>query len=118
MTSQHNENFSIDPEAIVKMVGDDPEGHKRLWDMFVRLAPDMIQDILLAYQEQRIHDVRANSHKLKSSARGMGVYAMADLCEELEVKAKAEDWDGVHAARPERLTVMMGAVVDYVDQRA
>jgi len=39
--------------------------------------------------------VAFHAHKLKSSARAVGAYELADLCEILETAGKAGEWDEI-----------------------
>jgi HPt (histidine-containing phosphotransfer) domain-containing protein len=56
----------------------------------------------------------ATAHKLKSSARAVGAFALADLCEAIEGEGKAGKAETLVTLLP-RFDEEMAAVNDYLD---
>ena len=103
----------IDPQALTALVGDDPAVHAMLLQRFVEEVPATIADISAAYQAHATAAVAASAHKLKSPARAVGAYALADGCETLETAAKAEDWSTIEQVAP-RIDGMFAEIEAFI----
>lgn len=75
----------VDTNALKEIFGDDDAVVAEILGEFIEPARDNVSEILSAWENQ---DVSAGAHKLKSSSRSIGAYAMADICETLEKAGK------------------------------
>lgn len=103
----------VDPNALVKMVGDDPALIHGFLKQFVPQAQAIVADLNSAYEATDAERVRFFAHKLKSSARAVGADELADLCLQLESAGSENDWAEVEQLYPE-MQPAMAAVVDYI----
>ena len=104
----------IDPSALKNVFGDDDETFKEILLDFVDPATSNVAEIEAAFAEKSPQGVAAAAHKLKSSSRAVGANELADLCLEMEMAGKAEDWARIEAAAP-RLGGVLSDVTDYIN---
>lgn len=82
---------AIDPEVIRQLVqmGEDTNSDvlKEISDIFEEETPKRLQLISDLAQELKLVDVAKTAHHLKSSCNGIGAIVMAQICDDLEVKA-------------------------------
>ena len=83
---------SVDRTMLTRMIGDDPVSHQRLLQSFLRFTPDILAGIKHAFSERNANEIKAQAHKLKSSARSMGANHLADTCEAIETFARELQW--------------------------
>lgn len=103
----------IDPSALKEMFGDDDETFKEILLDFVEPSLDIVQEIKDGYEARDAQAIGAAGHKLKSSSRAVGANALADLCAELEVVGKGDDWEGIEASL-QKLDPLMEQVTNYI----
>ncbi len=96
--AMHMVNDYIDFSAIEKFVGTNKDAQEKIYAKFLESCPGIKEDILAAYQDKDVEQVRAHSHKLKSSARAVGANKLADLCLEIETAAKENNMDKMNDA--------------------
>ena len=82
----------IDPEALVLIFGNDQDSQQLLLQQFISQTKEIFSAFETAYGKRDFEQVRFHSHKLKSSARTVGAYPLAELCLALEIAAQNTDW--------------------------
>ena len=105
---------AIDPSALKSVFGDDEATFKEILQDFVEPATSNVSEIDASFADRSADGVAKAAHKLKSSARSVGAYELADLCQTLETAGKAEDWDEIDKAAP-RLPSTIEKVIEYID---
>jgi CheY-like chemotaxis protein len=63
----------------------------KVMELFLRLVPVQIQELMASAKARDVAEVRAHSHKLKGSAASIGARAIASLCEAMQHAAEAGD---------------------------
>jgi len=106
-------NAAVHPDALIKIVGNDPAVVAEFLGDFVLTAKEVVGEIQIAYRKRLAQEVAAFAHKLKSSARTIGADNLADLCQILEQAGRADDWTEIDAAMP-RLDPGMAAVEHFI----
>ena len=104
----------IDPQALARILGDDPVLHRTFLKKFVPQSQAIVSDIAAAYSNHDSDQVRFFAHKLKSSARAVGADRLADLCLALESAGRDGNWDEIDHLHGE-LVPAMTAVATYID---
>lgn len=87
---------AIDPEALTRIFGNDRDSQQLLLQQFVSQTKEIFSAFETAYGQRDFEQVRFHSHKLKSSARTVGAYPLAELCLALEIAAQNTDWTEVN----------------------
>lgn len=108
-------SLCVDPTVLPKMVGDNVEIHKKLFDKFIQDTPLSIEQIQRAYAEKDAIVIGEVGHKLKSSSRALGANPFADLCFSLQIAGKEEDWQLIDELYPQ-ITVLFEDVKNYVSE--
>jgi len=91
----------IDPDALASVFGDDTAMHLNILQKFATQAEDVLVEFETAYDQHDAGQVAFHAHKLKSSARIVGANSLADLCFDLEVAGRKEDWDEIDRLSPQ-----------------
>ena len=81
----------FDPKTLAKLVGNNPDTHRRLLDMFLNSSHEQVSQLLQAIKLRDLKAVGQIAHKLKSGARSLGAMQLGELCEKLEVAVKDGD---------------------------
>jgi len=80
----------LDLSELNALFGDDVEVLNQLLAEFVSSLDDGVAGMLSGFEIEDYDRIRAEAHKLKSSARTVGAHRLADLCFELELAGKAK----------------------------
>ena len=80
----------LDLSELNALFGDDFEVLNQLLEAFVSSIDQGVAGMLSGFDVEDYERIRAEAHKLKSSARTVGAHTLADLCFELELAAKAK----------------------------
>jgi len=102
----------VDPEALKRIFADDHSSQQNVLQKFVLQMDDILTEFEAAFRQRDFEQVRFHAHKLKSSARTVGAYSLADLCLALETAARDKQWteiDGLAA----NLKPIIDSVKDY-----
>jgi|GEM_PF-3027490 len=94
-TSHETSEQAVDPSILTQIVGDDPALHRQFLEKFIEPASQTISEIHAAFEAGSSEQIGELGHKLKSSSRTIGANALADLCAELEIAGKADDWSRI-----------------------
>jgi len=112
--SNNNKGQAVDPSILTQIVGDDPALHKQFLEKFVGPASQTITEIHAAFEAGSAEQIGELGHKLKSSSRTIGANALADLCAELEVAGKADDWSRIKTLHS-HLDMNFGEVKTFIE---
>jgi CheY-like chemotaxis protein/HPt (histidine-containing phosphotransfer) domain-containing protein len=80
-----------DNGTLTRMVGDNPDMHRRLLNKFVSGTEEHIAAIMSAAAAGDLDTVSGIAHKMKSAARTVGALRLGNICQKLEVSAKLRD---------------------------
>jgi PAS domain S-box-containing protein len=80
----------LDLSELNALFGDDVEVLNQLLAEFVSSLNEGVAGMLSGFDIEDYDRIRAEAHKLKSSARTVGAHRLADLCFELELAGKAK----------------------------
>ena len=80
----------LDLSELNALFGDDVEVLNQLLAEFVSSLDEGVVGMLSGFDIEDYDRIRAEAHKLKSSARTVGAHRLADLCFELELAGKAK----------------------------
>ncbi len=72
----------------------------RVIDIFVNEATGKIQEMDDAYQAKDMEKIAFVAHALKSSSGNLGALRLSGVCEQLELKGKTGDFDGITEVMP------------------
>jgi two-component system sensor histidine kinase/response regulator len=100
---------AIDPQALEAIFGNDRQAKLDILNKFVSQANGVHKRIEEAYVQLSAERVSFHAHKLKSSARTVGANSLSDLCFDLEVAGRKEDWVTI-----DRLSAQMGPCMEQV----
>lgn len=80
-----------DPLMLTRMVGAQPEMHRRYLEKFLLSAEKQLAHIRSAVAAGNTTIVADVAHQLKSSSRTVGAQYLGELCQEIEVAGRAAD---------------------------
>ena len=86
----------IDPEILLRVVGNDPDMAHEVVQDFVPAAQSGIAEIRAAIEGDDAGQVVVACHKLKGSASLVGAHQLTAFCAELETAGDADDWPAIH----------------------
>ncbi|MTH99762.1 PAS-domain containing protein [Roseibium sp. RKSG952] len=90
----------VDLSALTELFGDDHQTIREMLTEFVVQAVEISSAVRAAVEQDSAEDVTANCHKLKSSARAVGAYALSEVCLKLERAGKQNDWQTIGLELP------------------
>ncbi len=96
MGQQEFDTGTLDPAAMEnlrEMVGGDEEFVVELINTFLQDAPQMLEDMRQAMEEQDAELLRRAAHSLKSNSAEFGAVFLSDLCREIERMGKEGSLD-------------------------
>jgi EAL domain-containing protein (putative c-di-GMP-specific phosphodiesterase class I)/signal transduction histidine kinase/CheY-like chemotaxis protein/HPt (histidine-containing phosphotransfer) domain-containing protein len=105
---------TIDLSVLQRATGNKPDLHRHLLSSFGASLPNSIDEIEMAFAWRSDRKIANATHKLKSSARGLGAIALGDLCEEMEQAARASDWSQLERLKAE-LAFLVKPVANFID---
>ena len=85
-----------DPDALSRMVGNDPAILRRFLEMFLTRSQEQLNTILDALEANDTQLVASTAHTLKSTARSVGAERLGNLCQTLETAGKTDDLETSH----------------------
>ena len=91
----------IDPEILLRVVGNDPDMAREVVQDFVPAAQSGIAEIRAALAGAAAGKVAAACHKLKGSASLVSAHQLTALCIQLETAGEANDWPAIHRLTPQ-----------------
>ena len=81
----------IDREYLADISGGDTEFEQELVEAFIGTAGDLVTDLEHSLQSGSDTGVRHSAHTLKGSSRAIGANPFSDVCEVIEMAARAGD---------------------------
>jgi PAS domain S-box-containing protein len=105
----------VDVSALKELVGNDPDIVKEfLWD-FRNSAAKITAELRAACSANQTAAAAAAAHKLKSSSRAVGAFALGELCAAIEEEGKSGEFDSLAALLP-RFETELANVEAYLDK--
>ena len=86
----------LEPDAVdrlLRVVANDRDVLRLLIDSFLEDAPGLLEALQRAARDQDVEGLRRAAHTLKSNSADFGATELADLCKQLEDRAKEGDLD-------------------------
>jgi signal transduction histidine kinase/DNA-binding response OmpR family regulator len=80
----------FDLSVLSALLGDDAPKVRKFAHKFLLSSQEGVRDMETALARGEVQAVRELGHRIKSAARSVGAFRMADLCEELEQLARGE----------------------------
>jgi len=106
----------VDLKVLAGYVGNDPAVLREFLAHFAAGLPGVVAELRDASREGRAADAGRSAHKLKSSARTVGAFELADVSESIERAGQLGDADAV-ASLVGRLEALVAVVQGYVDSQ-
>ncbi len=104
----------VDVNVLAALVGNDPKIISDFLHDFQRSANKIASELKNAYAAGETAQTAGLAHKLKSAARSVGAFGLADLCVAIEQAGKAEKLEELALLLP-RFEMEMRAVSKYLD---
>jgi CheY-like chemotaxis protein len=82
----------LDKSCLIRSLGDDPFKHLIVLKSYIKHAPDSIKELINAYNNRDLEQVRFFSHKIKSSSYSIGATELADANRLIEQAADDDNW--------------------------
>nr|WP_286159218.1 response regulator [Janthinobacterium sp. HH01] len=110
----------MDLSVLATLLGDDPQKLRKFAYKFLLSSQEGVRDMDAALERGEVQAVRDLGHRIKSAARSVGAFRMADVCEDLERLAPGEAASEVEGARSkvEQLKDLLEQVTQHVMQTA
>ena len=86
------QDIPLNESVLVELFGEDPELHGILLSEFKDSCQGYHAEFSAAWDTHDAEGIKFAAHKLKSSSRTVGAEELADICNQLEKSAKAQDW--------------------------
>jgi two-component system sensor histidine kinase/response regulator len=103
----------VDVNVLQALVGDDPNMIREFLQHFRNSAAAIAVELRAACAASQTKAAADAAHKLKSSARAIGAFALADLCATMEKKGNGSDGDALVRLLP-RFNAEMTAVEAFL----
>lgn len=68
---------------------------KEILDVYKGQYPELLDGIQKAYQQSQAKDMVLNAHSLKGASLNIGALQLAEICREIEMKGRNNDFSGV-----------------------
>lgn len=91
VSDQSHDKTIIDIEVLKELIGDDGEIINSFIGEYKEVIVSGHKELLAAINQQNMKEVKDIAHRLKSSARTMGSFRFADMCEILEKDAASQN---------------------------
>lgn len=109
------QNF-IDIGALQRVVGDDYNLNCKILQNFIEMTPPSIELVTSALESMDLQVIQSETHKLKSSARTVGAYQLAETAEKIENHAKNSEESPLHELVPlleDYMAQVKGSISDF-----
>ncbi|WP_342119787.1 response regulator [Pseudoduganella sp. OTU4001] len=103
---------AIDLSVLAGLIGGDQQKVRKFALKFLQSTQDGLRDMEAALARGEVQQVRELGHRIKSAARGVGAFGMADLCEALEFLAPGDGAGELARARP--MVAQLGELLEKV----
>ncbi|PIW69508.1 MAG: hypothetical protein COW08_06770 [Ignavibacteriales bacterium CG12_big_fil_rev_8_21_14_0_65_30_8] len=95
---------------------DDLKFYKELISIFIEDLPKTIQQIKHSQMNKDARMLQFNAHKLKGSSVTLGITAIADICNELERKAREDEFDEFTEVLVSDLTKLIDTAIKELEK--
>lgn len=112
--SEDIEKGVVDVMALCEAFGADDDTAREILASFALSLQEGLAEIEAAYKAKDAHELEETAHRLKSSSRTVGAFALADIFESLEKAGVAEDWDVLDQTMP-LLDPSSKAVLNFIE---
>jgi signal transduction histidine kinase/ActR/RegA family two-component response regulator/HPt (histidine-containing phosphotransfer) domain-containing protein len=115
-TSLGGDPAVIDLSVLAELFGHDPQKVRKFTFKFLESTQEVVRDMEAALARGEVQPVRELGHRIKSAARTVGAFGMADLCQDLELLTSGETADEVARAQPivAQLRVLLEQVTEQI----
>jgi len=96
---QDNDQF-LDKSCLIRSLGKDPFKHLIVLKSYLKHAPGSIKELINAYNNKDLEQLRFFSHKIKSSSYSIGAIELAEANKIIEQAADDENWDIINNIAP------------------
>ena len=104
----------VNVHVLEELIGNDPEMIKEMLLDFRASSEKIATELHAAYQTGQFAVVGSLAHKLKSSARSIGAFALGELCAEMEQAGKKNDTEALTVLLP-LFDAQLVSVKNYLD---
>jgi len=98
---ENHEKSIIDKSCLIRSIGNDHSKHITVLKSYLTHAPEVIKNLVTAYNDRDIKQVRFFSHKIKSSSYSIGAKDLADANQQIEKAADENNWNIIDNIAPE-----------------
>lgn len=102
----------IDLSVLAALFGNDPHSVRKFAIKFLQSARDGVGEMEAALVRGEVELLRQLGHRIKSAARTVGAFGMADLCHELELLPREEA--SVELASARRIVIQLRKLLEKV----
>lgn len=88
-------NPPIDMCKVANMFRNDPSAQHELLTLYLSSTQSLIEQIAAAFEIKDHAQVAARAHEIKGASAYIGAYDLQEIARNLELAAKAEEWDKV-----------------------
>lgn len=110
-----NNRQIIDKSCLIRSMGDDNSKHLIVLKSYLKNAPEVITNLIDAYNNRDIQQIGFYSHKIKSSSYSIGATELADANMTVEQAAKENDWTIIDNIAP-NIEVLFAEVESAIKQ--
>jgi|DewCreStandDraft_4_1066084.scaffolds.fasta_scaffold228879_2 HPt (histidine-containing phosphotransfer) domain-containing protein len=104
----------VDRDYLETISGGDRDFERELFSVFVDTAGEMVHDITSAWLAQDPERLARAAHKLKGSAKSIGLTRLGQLCYSIEMAGRENEPDRVSAEMLAELKSLTQSVTDYL----
>ena len=113
-SNQAAQSKPFDPDELAKLIGDDPDTLVEFTINFRQTLTEHREQIHQALEELNADSITTLAHRLKSSSRAMGAFALAECCQTLENRGKAGE-NSVPGELIETFDTLVASVINAID---
>ncbi len=88
-------NPPIDMPKVANMFRNDPSAQHELLTLYLSSTQSLIEQIAVAFESRDHAQVAARAHEIKGASAYIGAYDLQQIARNLELAAKAQEWDKV-----------------------
>lgn len=70
---------------------------REILDLYVKQYPELFEGMRKGYQQSQAKEMTLNAHSLKGASLNIGALQLAEICREIEMKGRNNDFSGVES---------------------